>query len=86
MPNREPVGWDSFSGPELHRTRVPLKLWFLGFFFLARQRRGISTLPSQRDTGLGDEPTLWPDSAHRLDPKAGRDRGASLPAPIADGD
>ena len=42
-----------------HKTRVPLRIWFLGVFFLARHKKGISALQFQRDTGLGSYQTAW---------------------------
>jgi len=47
------------AGTVLHRTRVPLKIWFLGIFFVARHKQGISALQFQRDTGLGSYQTAW---------------------------
>jgi transposase-like protein len=34
-------------------------VWFLGIFFLARHKKGISALQFQRDTGLGSYQTAW---------------------------
>ena len=47
------------AGTVLHRTRVPLKIWFLAIFFLARHKQGISALQFQRDTGLSSYGTAW---------------------------
>jgi transposase-like protein len=47
------------AGTVFHRTRVPLRVWFLGIFFLARHKKGISALQFQRDTGLGSYQTAW---------------------------
>jgi hypothetical protein len=47
------------AGTVLHRTRVPLKIWLLGIFFMARHKQGISALQFQRDTGLGSYETAW---------------------------
>jgi hypothetical protein len=47
------------AGTVLHRTRVPLRIWFLGAFFLGRHKKGISALQFQRDTGLGSYQTAW---------------------------
>jgi hypothetical protein len=41
------------AGTIFHGTRVPLRLWFLGVFFLARHKQGISARQFQRDTGEG---------------------------------
>ena len=47
------------AGTVFHKTRVPLRIWFLGIFFLARHKKGISALQFQRDTGLGSYQTAW---------------------------
>lgn len=47
------------AGTILHRTRMPLRIWFLAIFFVARHKRGISALQLQRDTGLGSYQTAW---------------------------
>lgn len=47
------------AGTVLHGTRVSLRVWFLGAFFLGRHKKGISALQFQRDTGLGSYQTAW---------------------------
>lgn len=47
------------AGTIFHRTKVPLRIWFLGIYFLARHKKGISALQFQRDTGLGSYQTAW---------------------------
>jgi transposase-like protein len=47
------------AGTVLHRSRVPLRVWFLAIFFVARHKQGISALQLQRDTGLGSYQTAW---------------------------
>ena len=47
------------AGTVFHRTRVPLRIWFLGIFFVTRPKLGISALQFQRDTGLGSYETAW---------------------------
>ncbi len=47
------------AGTVLHGTRVPLRVWFLGVFSLARHKKGISALQFQRDTGVGSYQTAW---------------------------
>ena len=47
------------AGTVLHRTQVPLRVWFLGIFFMARHKRGISALQFQKDAGLGSYQTAW---------------------------
>ncbi len=47
------------AGTVFHGTRVSLRVWFLGVFFLARHKQGISALQFQRDTGVGSYQTAW---------------------------
>ena len=47
------------AGTVFHGTRVPLRVWFLGIFFVARQKKGISARQFQRDTGVGSYQTAW---------------------------
>ena len=47
------------AGTVFHKTRVPLRTWFLAIFFVARHKKGISALQLQRDTGLGSYQTAW---------------------------
>lgn len=47
------------AGTIFHKTRVPLRVWFLAIFFVARHKQGISALQLQRDTGLGSYQTAW---------------------------
>ena len=47
------------AGTIFHKTRVPLQIWFLGIFFVARHKKAISALQFQRDTGLGSYRTAW---------------------------
>lgn len=47
------------AGTILHGTRVPLRVWFLAFFFVGRHKQGISALQFQRDAGLGSYQTAW---------------------------
>ncbi len=65
------------AGTIFHKTRVPLRIWFLAIFFVARHKQSISALQFQRDTGLGSYQTawtllhkvrsaLWPRAEHRL--------------------
>lgn len=39
--------------------RVPLRVWFLGIFFVARHKKGISARQFQRKTGVGSYQTAW---------------------------
>ncbi len=47
------------AGTVFHKTRVPLQVWFLGIFFVARHKKAISAQQFQRDTGLGSYQTAW---------------------------
>jgi transposase-like protein len=68
------------AGTVFHGTRVPLRVWFRGVFFVARHKQGISALQFQRDTGLGSYQTAW-TLLHKL--RAGL---ATLPAALLKGD
>lgn len=47
------------AGTIFHRTRKPLRLWFLAIFFLGRHKTSISALQLQKDLGLGSYKTAW---------------------------
>ena len=47
------------AGTIFHRTRKPLRLWFLAIFFVGRHKAGISALQLQKDLGLGSYKTAW---------------------------
>lgn len=47
------------AGTVFHRTRKPLRLWFLAIFFVGRHKTGISALQLQKDLGLGSYKTAW---------------------------
>ena len=68
------------AGTVFHGTRVPLRVWFLGVFFLARHKKGISALQFQKDAGLGSYQTAWA-LLHKL-----RSGLATLPAALLKGD
>jgi transposase-like protein len=68
------------AGTVFHATRVSLRVWFLGVFFLARHKQGISALQFQRDTGVGSYQTAW-TLLHKL-----RSGLATLPAALLKGD
>jgi hypothetical protein len=68
------------AGTVFHGTRVSLRVWFLGVFFLARHKQGISALQFQRDTGLGSYQSAW-TLLHKL-----RSGLARLPAALLKGD
>jgi hypothetical protein len=44
------------AGTIFHRTRKPLRMWFLGVFFLARHKKGISARHSESVYGIGADP------------------------------
>lgn len=43
----------------LHRTRTPLRQWFLAMFFFARHKQSISALQLKQDLGLASYGTAW---------------------------
>lgn len=47
------------AGTVFHRTRKPLRLWFVAIFFVGRHKTGISALQLQKDLGLGSYKTAW---------------------------
>jgi transposase-like protein len=55
----------------LHRTRTPLRKWFLAIFFFARHKQSISALQLQRDLGLRSYETAW-TMLHKLRSALGR--------------
>ena len=59
---------------------MSLRVWFLGVFFLARHKQGISALQFRRDTGVGSYQTAW-TLLHKL-----RSGLTSLPAPLLKGE
>ena len=65
------------AGTVFHKTRVGLRVWLLGIFFVARHKKGISALQFQRDTGLGSYQTAW-TLLHKLRSSLGRRTGELL--------
>lgn len=65
------------AGTIFHRTRKPLRVWFLGIFFLARHKKGISSLQFQKDAGIGNYQTAW-TMMHKLRSALGRRSGELL--------
>ena len=65
------------AGTIFHRTRKPLRVWFLGVFFLARHKKGISALQFQKDAGIGNYQTAW-TMLHKLRSALGRQTGELL--------
>jgi len=65
------------AGTVFHKTRKPLRVWFLGVFFLARHKKGISALQFQKDAGIGNYQTAW-TLLHKLRSALGRRLGERL--------
>jgi transposase-like protein len=65
------------AGTVFHKTRKPLRVWFLGIFFLARHKKGISALQFQKDAGIGNYQTAW-TLLHKLRSALGRRTGERL--------
>jgi transposase-like protein len=65
------------AGTVFHKTRKPLRVWFLGVFFLARHKKGISALQFQKDAGIGNYQTAW-TMLHKLRSALGRRTGELL--------
>jgi len=65
------------AGTVLHKTRVPLRVWFLAIFFVGRHKQGISALQLQRDAGLGSYRTAW-TLLHKVRSALGPDPGRLL--------
>lgn len=47
------------SGTLFHKTRKPLRTWFLAMWFVTSQKHGASALGLQRVLGLGSYNTAW---------------------------
>jgi hypothetical protein len=43
----------------LHRTRVPLRLWFAATYLVTTHTPGFSAIQLQRQLGLGRYETAW---------------------------
>jgi transposase-like protein len=65
------------AGTVLHRSRLPLRVWFLAIFYVARHKQGISALQLQRDTGVGSYQTAW-TLLHKLRSTLSADPGRLL--------
>jgi hypothetical protein len=65
------------AGTVFHKTRKPLRIWFLAIFFLARHKKGISALQFQKDAGIGSYQTAW-TLLHKLRSALGRRTGEVL--------
>lgn len=47
------------AGTILHKTRVPLRSWFLAMWLACTQKTGLSAKGLQRELGLGSYRTAW---------------------------
>lgn len=47
------------AGTALHRSKLPLRIWFWAIFLVGRHKKGISALQLQSDLGLGSYRTAW---------------------------
>jgi transposase-like protein len=47
------------AGTVLHKTRVPLTVWFWTAYLMTTDKRGVSALLLQRQLGLGCYETAW---------------------------
>jgi len=47
------------AGTIFHKTRVPLRSWFLGMWLMCTQKTGLSAAGLQRELGLGSYRTAW---------------------------
>src|SRR3954469_9425325 len=61
------------AGTVLHRSHLPLKLWFLAAWLVATHRNGISARQLWLQLGLGSDKTAWPPVRKLV-------RGAGAPA------
>lgn len=64
------------SGTLFHKTRKPLRLWFLAMWWVTSQKNGASALGLQRALGLGSYQTAWTwlHKLRRAMVRPGRDR------------
>jgi transposase-like protein len=47
------------AGTAMHKTKLPLLVWFWAIFLVARHKKSISALQLQSDLGLGSYKTAW---------------------------
>lgn len=47
------------AGTALHKSKLPLRVWFYAVFLVGRHKKGISALQLQSDLGLGSYRTAW---------------------------
>lgn len=65
------------AGTNFHKTRVPPGTWFLAIFLVGRDKRGVSALQLQRDTGIRGYRAAWL-LLHKLRSTLGREPGERL--------
>lgn len=65
------------AGTVFHKTRLPLRTWFLAIFFVGRHKQGISALQLRADTGIGSYRAAWL-LLHKLRATLGREPGERL--------
>jgi transposase-like protein len=49
----------------MHRSKIPLSKWLVGFHLMCSSKKGISALQLQRELGLGSYQTAW-HMEHRI--------------------
>jgi transposase-like protein len=47
------------AGTALHKTKLPLRVWFWAIFLVARHKKSISAAQLRSDLGLGSYRTAW---------------------------
>ena len=47
------------AGTALHKSKLPLRVWFWAIFLVARHKKSVSALQLQHDLGLGSYRTAW---------------------------
>ena len=47
------------AGTAMHKTKLPLVVWFWAIFLVARHKKSISALQLKADLGLGSYQTAW---------------------------
>jgi len=47
------------AGTALHRSKLPLRIWFWAVFLVGRHKKGMSALQLQQDLGIGSYRTAW---------------------------
>lgn len=47
------------AGTAMHRSKLPLRVWFWAIFLLGRHKKGMSALQFQKDMGIGSYRSAW---------------------------